>query len=98
MKYRDLSKKISIYDKHRLEVGEPRHSFAAVERGRQFIVSQTEMFAVGDHYFTRFSIIPSVVLQVYIPETFEGSWYQGKVLVGIKDAILFSTASCNRIM
>lgn len=60
---------------------------AAAERGRQVIVSQTETFAVADHDFTRFSLIPSVVLQVDIPETFDGSWYSGQVLVGLKDAV-----------
>lgn len=37
---------------------------------------------MGDHDFTRFSIIPSVVLLIDI-----GSWYKGKVLVGFKDAV-----------
>lgn len=51
------------------------------------IVAQSETFAVGDHDFTRFSLIPSVVLEVDIPETFEGSWYTGEVFVGLKDAV-----------
>lgn len=42
---------------------------------------------MGDHDFTRFSIIPSVALLINIPEKFEGSWYSGKVLVGFKDAV-----------
>lgn len=62
---------ICIDDKLRIKVGEPGYPVAAVERGRQVIVSNTETFAVGDHDFTRFSIIPSVVLQVDIPEKFE---------------------------
>ena len=37
--------------------------------------------------FTQFSIVPSVILEVEIPEEFEGSWYQGQVLVGTKDAV-----------
>lgn len=44
-------------------------------------------FAVGGHDFTCFSLIPSVVLEVDIPETFEGSWYTGEVFVGLKDAV-----------
>ena len=92
VKYRDLSTFICIDDKHRIKVGEPGYPVAAVERGRQVIVSQTETFAVGDHDFTRFSIIPSVALQVEIPEKFEGSWYHGKVLVGIKDAVYQSSS------
>ncbi len=42
---------------------------------------------VGDHDFTRFSVIPSVALEVTIPEQFEGSWYTGQVFAGIKDAV-----------
>ena len=92
VKYRDLSLFICIDDKHRIKIGEPGYPVAAVERGRQVIVSKTETFVVGDHDFTRFSVIPSVVLQVNIPDTFEGSWYQGKVLVGIKDAVFQSSS------
>ena len=50
-------------------------------------MSLHETFAVGDHDFTRFSIIPSVVFHLSIPDSFEGSWYTGKVLVGLKDAV-----------
>ena len=92
VKYRDLSTFICIDDKHRIKVGEPGYPVAAVERGRQVIVSQTETFVVADHDFTRFSVIPSVVLHVDIPDTFEGSWYQGKVLVGLKDAVFQSSS------
>ena len=60
---------------------------AAVERGRQVIVSRIETFAVGDHDFTKFSLIPSVILRIDIPDKFEGSWYSGQVLVGLKDAV-----------
>ena len=64
---------------NRIKIGEPGYPVAAAERGRQVIVSQTKTFAVGDHHFTQFSLIPSVILQVEIPESFEGSWYSGQV-------------------
>lgn len=41
-------------------------------------------FVVGDH---QFSIIPSVVLLVDILNAFEGSWYQGKMMVGMKEVV-----------
>ena len=41
---------------------------------------------VGDHDFTRFSLIPSVCLLVDIPESVESSWYTGTVVVGLKEA------------
>ena len=87
LKYRDLTNFICIDDKHRVKVGEPGFPVAAAERGREVVVSLHETFAVGDHDFTRFSIIPSVVFHLSIPDSFEGSWYTGKVLVGLKDAV-----------
>lgn len=92
VKYRDFSIFICIDDKHRIKIGEPGHPVAAVECGRQVIVSQAETFAVGDHDFTRFSVIPSVALQVEIPDKFEDSWYHGQVFVGIKDAVFQSSS------
>ena len=92
VKYRSYSVFISIDDKHRIKIGEPGYPVAAVERGRQVIVSQSQIFAVGDHDFTKFSLIPSVALQIDIPEKFEGSWYRGKVLIGLKDAVFQSSS------
>ena len=60
---------------------------AAAERGRRVIVSLKEEFQVGDHDFTRFSIIPSVIFRVDIPESIEGSWYDGQVCVTLKEAV-----------
>ena len=62
---------ISIDDKHRIKIGEPGYPVAAVG-GREAIVSQSQIFAVGNHDFTKFSLIPSVVLQINILENFEG--------------------------
>ena len=87
VKFRDNSTFVCLDDKHRVKIGEPGYPVAAAERGRQVVVSSTDTFAVGDHDFTRFSVIPSVVLEVTIPDTFEGSWYTGQVFVGIKDAV-----------
>lgn len=78
---------VSIDDKHRIKVGEPGYPVAAVEHGKEVIVSLNETFVVGDHDFTKISLIPSVVLMVNIPDKFEGSWYEGKVCVGFKDAV-----------
>lgn len=83
---------ISIDDKHRLKVGEPGFPVAAAERGRRVIVRSGTTFKVGDHDFTKFSIIPSVVLLIDIPETIEDSWYRGQVAVGFKDAAFESSS------
>jgi hypothetical protein len=42
---------------------------------------------VGDHDFTKFGLIPSVSFIIDIPDDFSGSWYNGKVYVGLKDTV-----------
>ncbi len=86
LKFRDDSMVICLDDKHRLKVGEPGFPVAAAERGRRVIVSLQEEFHVADHDFTRFSIIPSVIFSIDIPDTIEGSWYHGQVCVVFKEA------------
>jgi hypothetical protein len=46
-----------------------------------------EVFSVGDHDFTKFGLIPSVILLVDIPSAIEDSFYTGQVLIGLKDPI-----------
>ena len=76
----------SVDDKHRVKVGEPSCPVAAAERDRQVIVRSGTNFQVSDHDFIRFSIIPSVVLLVDIPDATSGSWYDGNVYVLFKDS------------
>ena len=52
------------------------------------LVKKVVYFQVGDHDFTKFSIIPSVVLIIAIPNDITGSWYDGQVAVTLKDAVL----------
>ena len=75
-----------IDDKHHLKVGEPGFLVAAAERGRRVLVRAGTTLEVGDHDFTKFSIVPSVVLVADIPDNIQESWYRGQVLVGFKDA------------
>ena len=74
---------VCLDDKHRIKIGEPGFPVAAAERGRQAAGSR---FLVGDHDFTKFGMIPSVALKVEIPDDISGSWYSGKVNVGIKES------------
>ena len=74
-------------DKHRVKVGEPGTPVAAAERGKQVLVSLSQSFQVCDHDFTRFSLIPTVLLKVDIPSSMDGSWYDGQVYVGVKEAV-----------
>ena len=86
--FREYSLLVSLDDKHRVKVGEPGFPVAAAERGRRVIVSKNTSFEVGDHDFTRFSIIPSVTFFINIPESIQGSWYSGKVFVDLKRSSL----------
>ena len=76
---------VSIDDKHRVKIGEPNFPVASAERGRQVLVPSGSQLLAGDHDFTKFSVIPSVVLLTEIPEEFSGSWYSGQVFVMLKE-------------
>ena len=73
-------------DKHRMKIGEPGFPVAAAERGRRVMVKVGSSFDVADHDFTKFSMIPSVVLMNNILQDITESWYRGKVYVSLKDA------------
>lgn len=68
---------VSLDDKHKIKVGEPGFPVAAAERGRRVPVRADEYLTVGDHDFTKFTIIPSVTFIINIPEEISGSWYSG---------------------
>ena len=69
-----------------MKVGEPGFPVAAAEWGRRVLVHAGTTFEVGDHDFTKFSIVPSVSLLIDIPEKIEEPWYRVQVYVGYKDA------------
>ena len=77
---------VCIDDKHRLKVGEPGFPVATAERGQKVVERAGTTFEVGDHDFTKFSIVPSVMLIVDIPDDIKDSWYRCQVQVGFKDA------------
>ena len=69
---------VCLDDKHKIKVGEPGYPVAATERGRHVPVHIDERLQVGDHDFTKFSLIPSVTFVVNIPEDISDSWFTGK--------------------
>ena len=93
--FRDSAVFLCLDDKHRVKVGEPGVPVAAAERGRQVLVSMSQSFQVCDHDFTRFSLIPTVLLKVDISSSIDGSWYDGEVFVGLKEAV-FEPSSAMR--
>ena len=88
VRFRKFSTFVCMDDKHHCKVGEPGHPVAAVERGKRVIVKEDKVFAVSDHDFTKFSVIPSVTMVLEIPDSINGSFYRGQVYVGVKDLIL----------
>lgn len=97
VKFKEWSLFVCMDDKHRIKVGEPNYPVAAAERGRRVLVRKNECFEVGDHDFTKFSLIPSVSLMVDIPEDVTESWYTGKVFIGLKEGA-FEPSSPHRHM
>lgn len=79
---------ICIDDKHRLKVREPGLPVAAAERGRRVLVRVGTTFEVGDHDFTKFSIIPSVVLVVDIRITSRSRGTGGRCMLATKMQLL----------
>ena len=80
-------------DKHRCKIGEPGLPVAVVERGKKVIVAMSgKKFAVADHDFTKFSVIPSVIVHCDVPDSIDELFYRGQVLVGIKDAVMESSS------
>ena len=87
---RDVSVLVCVDDKHCVKVSEPFCPVAAAERGYQVIVQGRCAFQVADHDFTRFSVIPSVVFQVNIPESIAGSWYMTEMFMCFTKMVLLS--------
>ena len=64
--HRELVTLVSMDDKHKIKVGEPSYSLAAAERGKQVIVGMNQVMAVGDHDFSKCTLVPSVNLIVCV--------------------------------
>ena len=87
IKFRDNTWLIFLDDKHRCKIGEPGSPVAAIERGKQVIVSKNTTFVVSDHDFTKCSLIPNVSMICNIPISIDNSFYRGKVHIGLKDLV-----------
>lgn len=71
--------------KHRIQVGKPGYPVAAAECGRRVMVRAGATFEVGNHDFTKFSLILSVALINDNPDEIGGSQYRGQVVVTLKE-------------
>ena len=84
-------------NKHRMKIGEPGFPVAAAEHGQRMLVSVGSIFEGGDHDFTKFSMVPSVVLVSEIPGDIASSWYAGNVFVSLKDAAFEPSSPMHRM-
>lgn len=50
-------------------------------------MGKDQYFQVGDHDFSRCSLVPSVTLEIEIPDEVGDSWYKGVPHVCLKDAV-----------
>ena len=78
---RDYCGFVSLDDKHKISIGEPAYPVAAAERGRRVPVRQDEYMTVGDHDYTKFSLTPSVVFIIDVPEEISESWFSGRAFL-----------------
>ena len=74
VKYAEYATFVSLDDKHVIKVGEPGLPNAAVECGKKVLVSLQKRFEVGDHDFSKFSLISSVALVIDI-YTRNSEWF-----------------------
>ena len=98
VKNSDHTAMVSADAKCKVSIGEPDFPIAAVTRGKAVIVGKNQTFKVGDHDFSKVSLIPDATLIHAIPtstvtknDDFDtnknsvGSWYTGNVFYSVKD-------------
>src|SRR5437660_2286087 len=82
IKFKNNSWLVFMDDKHRCKVGEPEFPVAAVDRGKKVLVGLNSNLTVADHDYTKFGLIPSVIMISGISDNIDESFYQGQVYVG----------------
>ena len=93
LKFRFLCSFICLDDKHKIKIGEPGYPVASAVRGKKVSVRSDEILAVGDHDFTKFSIVPSVIFAIDIPDEISESWYKGNTYMYIV-TICYGKTNC----
>ncbi|ESP00199.1 hypothetical protein LOTGIDRAFT_173358 [Lottia gigantea] len=87
---------MSADDKAKIPVGEPGLAISSGVRGKQSIAPTEVTLAALDHdVLQKGSIVPSVILDISIPDVTEESFYRGQVSLTLKDSV-FEASSPNR--
>ena len=85
---RETSVFLSCDDKATIDYGEPGHTLSTGVRGKTSIVPSKSLLGALDHDVKkRGHIIPSVILDVDIPDNSSDSFYRGQVNVSLKDSV-----------
>jgi hypothetical protein len=80
---------VSLDDKHCIPVGEPGAPVDTSTGSRRAVPQLASSRVVAcDHDFTIAKLTPSVMLVTTLPDSLNGSWYQGHVTVLLKDAVI----------
>ena len=100
--YADNCAMVSADAKCKVTLGKPGYPIAAVSRRKRVIVGSHKSLQVGEHDFSKTSLIPDAILiqAILVPqtndtsetsETVEGSteksWYRGQVFYGVKSMV-----------
>ena len=75
IEHRDVTTMLCLDDKYCIKIGKPGFPVAAAGT----------LFEVGDHNFTKFSLVPIVTLVNTIPTIISESWYRGSVYFALKE-------------
>ena len=87
VQYRDHTLLLSCDDKHNIQVGEPQHAVASLDRGKRVLGHEGIPILALDHDFTKAKVTPSVSLVIDIPASPPETSYRGKVYTHVKDSI-----------
>ena len=93
---REFASLQSCDEKKSIPVGEPGNYVQAVEKTRKIMCRIDGRWVALDHGWSKSNIVPSVVLQIEIPETLHGSWYAGTVCVILKEKTFGNTDAAMR--
>ena len=105
MAHRDTSTLFSVDAKCKVSVAEPNFPIASVTRGKKVIIGINQSFEVGDHDFSKISIIPDIVFVQKISENkeqgdegFLSSWFSGKVFYSFKNMVTQDSSALRSVV
>ena len=93
--YRPLLDLFCLDDKNNIKVGPAGHPISSLMRNKKVLVLEGNVPLALDHDYGFMKLSPSVFLRVSVPDTLEGSFYNGTVSVVNRD-VAFDPSSAKR--